>query len=44
MTVRQQMRAIAVEPFGDLEELKLRNLVVPILGVGEVLIKVAVAG
>ena len=44
MTVRQQMRAIAIDRFGGPEEWKLQNLVVPVLGACEVLIKVAVAG
>jgi NADPH2:quinone reductase len=44
MPIPQTMRAVAIDRFGGLEELKLRDLPVPAVGPDEVLIRVAVAG
>ncbi|MEJ0043249.1 MAG: alcohol dehydrogenase catalytic domain-containing protein [Rhizomicrobium sp.] len=44
MTLPKTMRAVAIDGFGGPEELKLRELPIPLVGSGEVLIKVAVAG
>lgn len=40
----QQMKAIAIDAFGDIDKLTLHTLPVPVLAAGEVLIRIEVAG